>query len=126
LLEWLRRQPAETVVEGYVDQIWNGLASLQLAGTCAALADRELFERARAEGAVHHLFEDPPISKYELLVLCARTFDVAVSITPATSGRPSTRVLGTRHRVLAEQLESLPLRAAALEALAERGTHEHG
>lgn len=126
LLEWLLAQPAGSAVEGYVDQAWNGIASPQFAAVCAALADPAVFERARAEDRVHHLFEDPALSKYELLVLAARSFAAPVSVVPLESGTPSTRVLGSRHRVLLEQLESRPPRARALEVLAERGTDEHG
>ena len=126
LLEWLLEQPAGAHIKGYIDQAWNGLASSQFASVCAALADPAVFERARAEGRVHHLYEDPPLSKYELLLLCARVFDAPVSVAPVESGAVSTRLLGSRHRVLLEQLESFPARARALTALAERGTEEHG
>jgi dTDP-4-dehydrorhamnose reductase len=126
LLEWLLAQPPRAEIAGYVDHAWNGLMSTQFAAVCAALADPTLFERARAEGRVHHLYENPPLSKYELLVLCARAFDAPVLVVPAESSAPSTRVLGSRHRVLLEQLESLSPRASALADLAERGTEEHG
>jgi dTDP-4-dehydrorhamnose reductase len=126
LLEWLLRQAPGAEVSGYVDHAWNGVASTQFAGVCAALSDPLLFERARAEGGVHHLHEDPPLSKYDLLVECARAFEAPVSVAPRESGAPSTRLLGSRHRVLTEQLESLPPRARALAELAERGNEQHG
>lgn len=126
LLEWLLVQPAESEVPGFVDHAWNGLASLQVAAICAALIDTALFTQAREEGAVHHVFEDPPISKYELLVLCARAFGAGVSVVPRESGCPVTRVLGTRRRTLAECLEWLPSRAQALELIARRDTDENG
>lgn len=121
LLEWLLARPRGAEVSGFVDQAWNGLASTQIAAVVAALADPELFDRARAEGGVHHLFEDPPLSKHELVVLCAQRLGLDIRAVPARSGLPVTRVLATRHRVLREYLESVPPRAESLVALAERG-----
>jgi dTDP-4-dehydrorhamnose reductase len=120
LLEWLLAQPRGSVVNGYVDHAWNGLASTQIAAVCVALADAELFRRARAEGGVHHLFEDPVISKHDLLAYCAHSFDTGVSVAPRESGSPVTRALGTKHVTLAECLQCVPPRARSLELLADR------
>lgn len=121
LLEWLIAQPSGAGVDGYVDQAWNGLASGQVAAVCAGLVDGALFERARAEGPVHHVFEDPPLTKYELLDLCVRTFGLPLIVAPVESGRPSTRVLGTRYAAIAEYLQSVPRRAHVLAELAKGG-----
>jgi dTDP-4-dehydrorhamnose reductase len=120
LLEWLLAQPAGARVEGFADQAWNGLAATQIARAVGALADEDVFARARAEGPVHHLYEDPPLTKHELLELCARTFAHDVTVVPVESGQPSTRVLGSRYAVLRQCLESGPGRAAALAAIARR------
>lgn len=125
LLEWLLAQPVGADLGGYVDHAWNGLVSTQVAGVVAAFADADVFTRARAEGAVHHLFEDPAISKHELLVLIARTFHAPMTVAACESGTPSTRVLGSRHHTLAGYLEWLPRRDEALEALSKRGADEH-
>ena len=121
LLEWVLAQSGD--VGGYVDQLWNGLVSSQVAAVCAALAERDLFERARDEGPIHHLFEDPPITKYDLVSLIAESLRLDVKIVQAESGHPSSRVLATRHRALAEYLESIPSRVGSLEALADRETN---
>ena len=118
LLEWLLGRPPGTSVDGYVDQLWNGLAAAQVAAVCAAAIDPALFARARSEGAVHHLYEDPPLTKHALLVLICGAFGLDVHVAPRESGMPVTRTLGTRHVVLRQTLESAPPRAAMLEALA--------
>ena len=125
LLAWLLSQKPGAEVGGFVDHMWNGLASPQVAAVCAALADETFFARARAEADVHHLFEDPPISKYELLKLCAEAFGTPVSVVPRESGSPSTRVLRDRNVALVDHLQSLPSRARALAALARRRIDEH-
>lgn len=121
LVEWLRAQPAGAAVNGYVDQAWNGLASGQVAAVCAALADPGRFAEARAEGPVHHLFEDPPLSKHELVELCVRALALPLTVVPRESGRPSDRVLGTRYAALAECLQCVKPRAEMLAALSEGG-----
>jgi dTDP-4-dehydrorhamnose reductase len=126
LLEWLLSQPSGAQVDGFLDHAWNGLASTQVAAVCAALADPGLFGRVRAEGGVHHLFEDPVISKHELLTECARRFETAVSVIPRESGSPVTRTLGTAHVTLAECLQCVPPRAQSLELLADRRKNERG
>jgi dTDP-4-dehydrorhamnose reductase len=120
LIEWLLARPRGEEVAGFVDQTWNGLTTSQVAAVAQGLLDAQLFERARREGPVHHLFEDPALSKYDLLVLCCETFGLDVTLVPAASGRPVNRVLGSRHTVLAACLESAPPRAVSLEAIAAR------
>jgi dTDP-4-dehydrorhamnose reductase len=118
LLEWVLAQTGE--VAGYTDQLWNGRTATQVASLIAALVSPSLFESARAEGPVHHVFEDPPLTKGELIALIARTFQHNVVVRPVNSGRPISRVLGTRYGVLREYLESVPPRGVSLEALANR------
>ncbi len=126
LLEWLLAQPAGSEVPGYVDHAWNGLTSVQVGRICAALADPALFDRARRESSVHHLFEDPPLSKHDLLTLMARTFRHDVRVVPARSAAPSTRILGSRHAVLRECLRSGPTREESLLELARRDERRDG
>lgn len=120
LIEWLLAQPEGASIPGFTDQCWNGLVSTQLAEVCAALADESVFGRARTEGAVHHLFEDPPLTKGELLDLCREAFSKDVTVFPTQSGRPVARVLTTVHSTLRELLESRPERTVALRELSER------
>jgi dTDP-4-dehydrorhamnose reductase len=121
LLEWLLAQPPQSSIHGFTDQLWNGLVATQLARACALLLDDSAFLRARTEGPIHHLFEDPPLTKCQVLELCADSFGKDVTIVPTESGRPVTRVLTSIHSTLRECLESGPARAAALAELARPG-----
>jgi dTDP-4-dehydrorhamnose reductase len=120
LVEWLRAAPPQSHVAGFVDQAWNGLVANQVARVCAALADESIFARARAEGSVHHLFEDPVLTKHELVEQVVAAFALSLIVDARASGRAVTRVLGTRHSVLVEHLQSGPGRAASLVHLAQR------
>jgi dTDP-4-dehydrorhamnose reductase len=126
LLEWLLAQPDGAEVAGFVDQLWNGLVATQVAAVCGALADDSLFRTARDEGPVHHLFEDPPLTKRDLLADCASAFARDVAILATESGRPVDRVLGSRYGVLRRYLGSMPSRATSLVRLAERSEDRDG
>jgi dTDP-4-dehydrorhamnose reductase len=126
LLEWLLAQPDGAEVPGFVDQLWNGLVTTQVAAVCAALADDDLFRTARDEGPVHHLFEDPPSTKHDLLAECARAFKKDVAVLATQSGRPVNRVLGSRYGVLRRYVGSIPSRATSLARLAERSEDRDG
>lgn len=123
LLEWLLAQPPGAEISGFDDQTWNGLTTTQVAAVTERLLDPALFDRARGEGPVHHLFEDPPVTKHELVELCARSFRLEVAVVPRPSGRPVTRTLASRHAALRQCLESGPPRAVSLEAIAARHPH---
>jgi len=69
LLEWLLRVPDGERVDGYVDQLWNGVTNKQLARFCLSLMRDDLIDAARLEGHVLHFCPNPAISKYELLCL---------------------------------------------------------
>jgi dTDP-4-dehydrorhamnose reductase len=120
LVEWLRAAPPHSHVAGFVDQVWNGVVANQVARVCTALADDSVFARARAEGPVHHLFEDPVWTKHELVEQVVAAFALPLTVDARPSGRPVTRVLGTRHSVLVEHLQSGPGRAVSLARLAQR------
>jgi dTDP-4-dehydrorhamnose reductase len=126
LVEWLLSKPDGSVVNGYVDQLWNGLAATQVAAVCAALADRGLFAEARREGPVHHLFGNPPVTKHDLLVQLAALAAKPVRVEPVASGRSVTRVLATSHSVMHECLESGPARPAALAGLFDEEETRYG
>jgi dTDP-4-dehydrorhamnose reductase len=122
MLEWLLRQPAGSTVPGFTDHLWNGLIASQVGSVCAALVEPELFRRARVEGPVHHVSQDPVLTKYELLAMCARIFQKPVVVAPVESERPVSRLLRSRYSVIADCLESAPTREAALALLVNHDT----
>jgi dTDP-4-dehydrorhamnose reductase len=69
LLEWLLRVPEGERIDGYVDQMWNGVTNKQLARFCLSVIRNDLFDAVRLEGHLLHFCPNPAISKYELLRL---------------------------------------------------------
>jgi len=115
LLEWLLRQPAGSVVNGYTDHVWNGVTTLQLALFCRRLVETDLFRALRARGPVVHFSPNLPLSKFELLAQAGQVYKRPVEVRPAASGRPVVRILKSRYADLIGAAPPLPF----IEALAE-------
>lgn len=100
LLEWLLRQPEDSEVPGFRDQLWNGVTTLQLAQLAEAIIDQPgRFESARGLSAVHHFCPNPAITKYDLLCAWQRVTGKRLTIRPAESGSPG-RLLATIYSAL--------------------------
>jgi dTDP-4-dehydrorhamnose reductase len=76
LLGWFLKNP-NSVVQGYLNQYWNGLTSLQLA-TC--IYDTYL-EKAWTRGTFH-LHSQVTVSKYQLLQMFKQIFEKEIEIQP--------------------------------------------
>jgi dTDP-4-dehydrorhamnose reductase len=117
LLEWVLRRPRGGAIDGYTDQRWNGVTTLQLARLCERLAEPAFFARVRAESPVHHLCPNETTTKYELVRLLAETFRPDVRVAAVASGHPITRELATELCTLRELLGSDRPLADALKEL---------
>lgn len=87
LLGWLLSQAG--VVDGYEDQIWNGITSLEWAKVCLRMIRGEL----AAQPGIVQPASGRPISKRELLGHIADAFGHRILIRPVRSGRPVDRTL---------------------------------
>ena len=101
LLEWFMGQPQDAEVHGYIDQMWNGVTTVQFAKLCSELILQDRFDDVRDESSVHHFCPNQAISKYELLLLFKETFRLDISVIPVTSKeRPVCRILNTQYNCL--------------------------
>lgn len=87
LMDWLRTT-SEKNVTGWGDAWWNGITTLQL----AKCIDQYINNPCVA--GVYHLVNNRiRITKYNLLLLISRTYNLNKSITPATGPKPINKVL---------------------------------
>ena len=101
LIEWCRRQPEGTVIQGFLDQLWVGATTLQVADLIVSLSLGDLFDAARAEGPIHHFCPLAPVSKAELLRTIVECYKLQLNVDFIESGNMITRRLETKLRVLA-------------------------
>lgn len=87
LLGWFLSQTG--AVDGYEDQVWNGITSLDWAKLCLQIVRGEI----RAGPGVVQPASGRSISKRQLLESIADAFGHRVPIRPVISGRPINRTL---------------------------------
>lgn len=112
LLEWARSSGG--VVPGYVDHIWNGVTTWELARILCDVVVCGTY----SEG-VHHVFSSEAVTKHRLLSTFARVFGLEVEVAPVRSGALVDRTL-TSVRKLCEQLQVRSLEVM-LDELRRRG-----
>lgn len=86
LLGWLLGQ-AGGEVDGFVNQAWSGVTTLEWARRC-----RNIIVTDDRRSRIEHL-ASPPVSKFELLRAAAETFGLAVRIRRATAPESLDRTL---------------------------------
>lgn len=84
LLQWILGQPADAMIEGYVDWWWNGLHVDVVAGYLIMLAEMEV------TGLVHLV--GPDMTKGELVFQLAKIVRPDLEVTVATPGKRDMRL----------------------------------
>jgi dTDP-4-dehydrorhamnose reductase len=100
LWQWFVGQEVDAEVPGYVDHVWTGVTSAQVAALCEDLAEIETFDRVRRSGANQHFVPNEPLSKFDLLRLLRDVLRPDLCIVPRTAGTPPARQLTTRDGLL--------------------------
>ncbi len=91
LMEWLLRQPLNSVVNGFIDHKWNGLTTLAFSKILDGIISHDGFEPG-----YFHVVPKDQVTKFELLQLFASAFDRSdLQIHPTTSMAPIDRTLST-------------------------------
>ena len=76
LLEWVRSNKNKEVL-GYTNHSWNGITCLQFAKICKYIIDNKFFWRG-----IKHLYSPEPITKYELVKLISKIYDLNIKVIP--------------------------------------------
>jgi dTDP-4-dehydrorhamnose reductase len=74
LFEWLVGQPYNATINGFDDQLWSGVTTLQFAEMCRRVLRPSLFTQMRAASSLHHFCPNTVITKFELLQLLVDYF----------------------------------------------------
>ena len=87
LLEWVRSNKDKEVL-GYTNHVWNGVTCLQFAKICKYIIDNKLFWRG-----VKHLYSPEVITKYELVKLISKVYDLDIKVIPHETETQCDRTL---------------------------------
>lgn len=74
LLEWVKSNRGKEVL-GYTNHVWNGMTCLQFAKICKYIIDNKLFWLG-----VKHLYSPEAITKYELVKLISKIYDLNIKV----------------------------------------------
>ena len=91
LLEWVRNQPANAQISGFIDHFWNGITSMHFAKIARGIIENDLFE-----AGVFHVLPKDSVTKCELVTLIAKYLgrpDIKVNAT--VTGANINRTLDT-------------------------------
>jgi len=103
LFSWLVTRPKKSEIEGYTNQVWNGLTALHLARIVRAIVLNGDFESGLA-----HIVPSGRANKYELLTFASEVFNRSdLSIIESKARYNSDRTLITINSVRNERLWNL-------------------
>lgn len=91
LLEWLRRQPPGTTVNGFVDHLWNGVTTYSFARLCLGIVSG-----GATAPRLQHVVPNGDVTKADLLVMIAEAYGRDdITVVPAKAPYPVDRTLRT-------------------------------
>lgn len=103
LFEWFLLLQKKAKVDGFLDQLWNGVTTLQFAKLCQILITDNYFDVVRTESPTHHFCPNEVVTKFELLQLFKSYFRPDIEIRPILSSSNSvSRILGTNFQKINE------------------------
>lgn len=121
LLEWFFAQSKGAVIEGFSNQLWNGVTTFQFAKLCSLLIKDDYFEVVRNEAPTHHFCPNEAVTKYELLQLFKSHFRPDIIIKPIMiSENTVSRTLGTHFQKIKEVFRYDNPMQRAIEELANK------
>jgi dTDP-4-dehydrorhamnose reductase len=100
LLEWFLRQ--NNKIYGYLDQVWNGVTTLELSKFILGLD--------KFEDKIIHVYSRDSLSKYELLLLAKEIFNKEIEIEPINCVKKFytlSSLYTTPRKTIKEQLEEM-------------------
>ena len=125
LLNWFLSTENGASVNGYTNQMWNGVTTLQYAKLCENLIINNCFKMVRKESSTHHFCPNNSITKYELLKLFKNYFRTDIDVKKSLCKDYSVkRTLGTKYSSIKKIFNYNDTIQNAIEELAiEMSTH---
>ena len=89
LLEWVKSNKNKKVL-GYTNHVWNGVTCLQFAKICKYIIDNKLFWCG-----VKHITSPDSITKYDLIKLISKVYNLNVKVNPVITDVSCDRTLSS-------------------------------
>ncbi len=117
IFSWVLSQDRGATINGFVDQTWCGITTLQFANLCQLLIMDNYFDLVSKESSIHHFCPNKKVSKFDLLKLLIFYFRPDLSINSTTSNHNSiTRILETNYITIKQKINfDNPLNEAIID-----------
>jgi len=89
LLEWVKSNKNKKV-NGFTNHYWNGITCLQFAKICEKIIKHDLFWCG-----VRHIYSPSSVSKYELVKMISKVYDLNIKVIPIETSSLCDRTLAT-------------------------------
>ena len=89
LIEWVKSNKNKEI-DGYINHVWNGVTCLQFAKICEYMIDNNFYW----EG-VRHITSPNEITKYNLVRLISKVYELNVVVTPSEADECCNRTLSS-------------------------------
>lgn len=96
LLGWFLSQKDGDMVQGYTNQIWNGVTTLQLSEFIYRVLINDFFDDILKKTGIIHFSPNLPLSKYELLKVFKEIYKKNIRIAPVQAETNVQRILHSR------------------------------
>lgn len=100
LLSWFLALDDGGAVPGYINHIWNGVTTLQLAKFIYRLIKSNEFSKVAAKTNTVHFSPNKPLSKFDLLVLFKDIYAKNICINPVEAKDDIVRILDSHLDVM--------------------------
>lgn len=86
LWNWISNSKRNSTLQGYINNYWTGVTTLQFSYLCCELLERKCYSKVLANaGSVQHLSINEPITKYELISKIAKKIRPDLKVVKAIS-----------------------------------------
>jgi len=103
LLEWVKQNNNKKIL-GYTNHFWNGITCLQFAKICKFIIDNNVYWKG-----VQHIMSPTIVSKYELINLIIKVYNLNITVTPHVCKDFCDRSLTSIKDVLSYKIPELEL-----------------
>lgn len=121
LFEWVVNQPKNANLNGFSNQRWNGVTTLQYASLIHEIIKNDYFRILKEQSSTHHFCPNITLSKYDLLILLKEIFRPDLNIISlAARENAIERELQSNYNTLGEIFgNNIPMRIPLYNLLKE-------
>ncbi|MDD5687511.1 MAG: sugar nucleotide-binding protein [Elusimicrobia bacterium] len=97
LLDWFLSKKESETIQGYTNNIWNGITTLQFSEFVYDILQKNMYNDVIKKTKVIHFSPNLPLSKCELLALFKEIYKKNITINPVQAKENTKRILDSKY-----------------------------